>query len=106
MIIGAAGGSRIPTGVFAAIFNHLYLNKSLPDALNARRLHHQLTPEVLQYETNYDSDIMTELAEKFGHELQENKPDGGFAAVTGIAIENGQVQAAFDNRRGGSVEVF
>ncbi|CAG9810142.1 unnamed protein product [Chironomus riparius] len=106
MIVGAAGGSRIPTGVFAAIFNHLYLNKTLVAALDARRLHHQLTPLDLQYESNFDSEIMRLLNEQYGHTLRENLPDGGFAAVTAISVDDGDIVASYDSRRGGGVEVF
>lgn len=106
MIVGAAGGSRIPTGVFAAIFNHLYLNKTLAASLDARRLHHQLTPLDLQYESNFDPDIMRLLNEQYGHSLRENLPDGGFAAVTAISVDKGEIVASYDSRRGGGVEVF
>lgn len=106
MIVGAAGGSRIPTGVFNTIFHHLFLEKSISDAIAARRLHHQLVPPELQYETGFDFDILIKLGGKFEHRLMENKPDGGFAAVTGISIIDGEIEAAFDPRRGGSVEIF
>ncbi|XP_070499721.1 glutathione hydrolase 1 proenzyme-like [Chironomus tepperi] len=106
MIVGAAGGSRIPTGVFSAIFNHLYLKGSLESSLDARRLHHQLTPLDLQFESNFDPDIMKLLNEQYGHTLRENFPDGGFAAVTAISQENGDTVASYDSRRGGGIEVF
>ncbi|KAG5666826.1 hypothetical protein PVAND_014836 [Polypedilum vanderplanki] len=106
MIVGASGGSRIPTGIFSTIFNHLYLKKSLKDAIGTRRLHHQLFPPQLQYETGFDSEIIKELNEKFGHLLLENTQNDNFAAVTGIAINNGKIEASFDPRRGGSVKIF
>lgn len=106
MIIGAAGGSRIPTGVFAGVFNHLYMNKNFEDSLKTRRLHHQLDPPDLQYETGFDPEIIKLLNEFYGHSLRENKPDGGFAAVTGIAVKNGDIEASFDPRRGGGAEIF
>lgn len=106
MIVGAAGGSRIPTGVFAAIFNHLYLSENLKDSLHARRLHHQLTPLDLQYESNFDADIIKLLNEQYGHTLRENFPDGGFAAVTAISVNNKKIEASYDSRRGGGIEVF
>jgi gamma-glutamyltranspeptidase len=106
MIIGAAGGSRIPTGIFWAIFNHMYLNKPLDEALGMRRLHHQLTPMSLQFETNFSPEILAILQNIYGHELLENKPDGGFAAVTGISVVDGEIFGSTDIRRGGSVEIF
>jgi gamma-glutamyltranspeptidase/glutathione hydrolase/leukotriene-C4 hydrolase len=106
MVVGAAGGSRIPTGIFATIYNHLYMQQSLVDAVAARRLHHQLMPLELQWETGFDAEILRELNENFGHSLVESTPDGGFAAVTGIAVVDGKIEACFDPRRGGGVEVF
>lgn len=82
------------------------MNKSITEAIEARRLHHQLVPYELQFETNFDEEILKDLSEKFGHELMENKPDGGFAAVTGISVVDGKVEAGFDPRRGGSIEIF
>lgn len=82
------------------------MKKSLNEAISARRLHHQLVPYELQYESGFDEKTLKDLSEKFGHELLENKPDGGFAAVTAISVVDGKVEAAFDPRRGGSVEIF
>lgn len=106
LIIGGAGGTRITSGVAFTIIRHLFMNESLNDAIVARRLHHQLAPMKLQYETNFDADIIQELGERFGHELLENTPDGGFAAVVGISQRNGIVEGVIDPRRGGGVEIF
>ncbi|KAG5666825.1 hypothetical protein PVAND_014835 [Polypedilum vanderplanki] len=106
MIVGAEGGSRTPTSIFASIFNHLYLKKSLKDAIGTRRLHHQLFPPQLQFETNFDDEILKDLNENFGHLLLENTQNDDFAAVTVIAVNNGKIEASFDPRRGGSVEIF
>jgi gamma-glutamyltranspeptidase / glutathione hydrolase / leukotriene-C4 hydrolase len=106
LVIGGAGGSRIPTGVAFSMIKHLFMNESLKDAVNSRRLHHQLAPMNLLYETDFDMEIITELNQKFGHKIIENKPDGGFAAVVGIAKRNGKIEGVIDPRRGGGVEIF
>ncbi|CAO1382871.1 unnamed protein product [Diamesa serratosioi] len=106
MIIGGAGGSRITTGVAFTIIQHLFMNQTLKDSIDARRIHHQLTPMELLWETNFDNAIVDELSEKFKHKIKENKPDGGFAAVVGIAQVNGIIEGAVDPRRGGSIEIF
>ena len=106
MIVGGAGGSRITTGVAFTIIQHLFMNQTLKDSIDARRLHHQLAPMELLFETNFDNAIVTELSEKFKHKVRENKPDGGFAAVVGITQVNGVIEGAVDPRRGGGIEIF
>lgn len=106
LVIGGAGGSRIPTGMAFSIIKHLFMNETLTDSIAARRLHHQLAPMELLYETNFDEAIVEELNQKYGHKMVENKPDGGFAAVVGISRNEGGVEAVIDPRRGGGVEIF
>lgn len=123
LVIGGAGGSRIPTGVAFSMIKHLFMNETLKEAITSRRLHHQLAPMNLLYETGFgkqlsktgekivqllfsDIQIVSELNEKFGHRIVENKPDGGFAAVVGISKRNGEIEGVIDPRRGGGVEVF
>lgn len=88
------------------MIRHLFLKESLTDAINDRRLHHQLAPMNLLFETGFDMSIVTELNERFGHNVVENPPDGGFAAVVGIASVNGEIEGAIDPRRGGSIEIL
>lgn len=106
MIIGGAGGSRIPTGVAFTLIKHLFMNETLKDAIGSRRLHHQLAPMELLYETDFDASIVSELGTKYGHKMIENPPDGGFAAVVGISNKNGEIEGVIDPRRGGGVEIF
>lgn len=60
MVIGSAGGSRIITAVASSILNHLYItpDSSLHDIFGARRLHHQLIPNQVQFETGFDPQII------------------------------------------------
>jgi gamma-glutamyltranspeptidase / glutathione hydrolase / leukotriene-C4 hydrolase len=105
LIIGGAGGSRIPSGITFAMIQHLYMNQSISEAISSRRLHHQLAPMNLLFETNFDSNIVEDL-KKFGHTLVENKPDGGFAAVVGISKIGDKIEGTTDVRRGGGIEIF
>ncbi|CAN3364412.1 glutathione hydrolase proenzyme [Diutina catenulata] len=50
MVIGAAGGSRIPTAVLQAIVGTYYYNYTMLQAVAYPRLHHQLIPETLMVE--------------------------------------------------------
>lgn len=87
------------------MIKHLFMNESLTDAISARRLHHQLAPMELLYETDFNMTIVEELNKKYGHQIVENKPDGGFAAVVGISKKNGIIEGVVDPRRGGSIEI-
>lgn len=106
LAIGGAGGSRIPSSVLFSTVQHLFMKKSLTDAISTRRLHHQLLPMNLYYETNFDESLVNQLNKTFGHWILQNEPSDGFAAVVGVANENGKVEGSFDPRRGGSVEIL
>lgn len=81
------------------------MNETLKNAIDSRRLHHQLAPMNLLYETGFDMEIVEQL-KVFGHNMVENPPDGGFAAVVGISKRNGEIEGVTDPRRGGGIEIF
>ena len=105
MLIGGAGGSRITTGVAFTIIEHLEFGKNLNTAMKAPRLHHQITPMKLYYETEFDSSIMSELRDKFLHDI-EKETSHDYAYLTAISLRNGHVEAQFDERTGGSLLLF
>lgn len=104
MLIGAAGGSKIPTSVAQVIIRYLYLNDPLYDIVKSPRLHHQLQPKLLRYEEGFDREILDDLQRK-GHILKELKSEEGFSALTAIGAKNEIPEPVFDSRRGGSAVV-
>lgn len=106
MIIGGAGGSKITTSVAYVVSEHYFKGKTLQKAMEAKRLHHQLLPMILQYENGFDSQIIKDLELKYGHNISEIAPDRGFAALTGLSSIDGKVEAVYDPRRGGSFQIF
>lgn len=84
---------------------HLYMNETLTNAINSRRLHHQLAPMNLLFDTDFDQTIVDGL-KIFGHNMVENPSDGGFAAVVGISKIGDEIEASTDIRRGGGIEYF
>lgn len=81
------------------ILQVLYLNRTLDEALDRRiRLHHQLAPMVISYESEVSEELLAEL-KKFGHKLEAS----GGGTLTAVLRKNGQVYAAFDPRSGGSI---
>lgn len=105
MVVGGAGGSRITTATTTLLFRHLFFGEDLDSAMSARRLHHQLAPMWIDYEAGFDEAIIEGLRNR-GHVVKEKTPDAGFAAATAITKDvHNKVSAAFDPRRGGSVEI-
>lgn len=87
------------------IVRHLYFNETLADALNARRIHHQLMPMSIDHEIDFDPELLAGLAAK-GHVLNESPNDSGFSSLTAIGREGNKISAVFDPRRQGSAVVF
>lgn len=50
MVVGAAGGSKIISSIVEVIARVLWLGQNIKEAIDAPRFHHQLVPNVLQYE--------------------------------------------------------
>lgn len=105
LILGGAGGYMIPTSVVQVILNYMYLNQPLQTSIDMKRLHHQLQPMTIRHENGYDSKILEHLRSK-GHDLLEAAPLSGFAAIAGIGIRDGKIEAGMDQRRGGKVNIF
>lgn len=68
-VLGASGGSKIVSATAYVYMMHEYRNKSFTDSLTAKRLHHQLIPNELQYEEGFDPVILDGL-KKGGHKLK------------------------------------
>lgn len=49
-IVGAAGGTKISSGVAWVSLRKLWLGDNVKEAVDARRIHHQLYPMTFQYE--------------------------------------------------------
>lgn len=107
MIVGSAGGSKITTSITQAIVQHFYMNANLSITENFKtdRLHHQLLPNVVDYEGGFNQEIVEGLKAK-NHTMKLVTVSFGFGALVGVANENGNLSASFDPRRGGSINVF
>ena len=106
MLIGASGGSRITTAVAFTIINHLIFGENIENSIKAPRLHHQITPMELFYETGFNASILTELQYNFLNVVTENTTTSDFAALTAIVKVGDKLDAAFDPRRGGNKTFF
>lgn len=98
MVVGAAGGTKIPTGVALVVMYDLWFGKSLKEAIDAPRIHHQIFPMSVSYDYGIPTDIVKGL-EKIGHDMKRAKVSG--SVVNGISRENDAIFSNADYRKGG-----
>ncbi len=71
LVLGARGGSRIPTSVAQIVANVIDFGMSVQEAVDAPRVHHQWIPDTLLYEKRgLASDVVRNLG-SMGYVLQE-----------------------------------
>lgn len=103
VVIGGSGGSRIPTAVAQAVLRTLTFEESISAAIEARRVHHQLVPTYLQYESGFPNKTLTFLQAR-GHKLRRR--DSSFAVVQGIRLDkDGCATGHGDSRKHGKAVV-
>ncbi|CAH0762974.1 unnamed protein product, partial [Bemisia tabaci] len=101
LAVGAAGSEKIITSVVLIAIMNLWYNKTLEEAVNYPRVHHQLYPMSATYEDGLSKDIVDAL-KRAGHKLQRltDKLNYGSAA-TAVAKIDGEITAIDDFRRPG-----
>lgn len=107
LIIGAAGGSHIITSIALTMIKKYLMNstESLEEIFASKRIHHQLYPNILEFEEGFDENIIESLR-KFNHTVRQASEVVGFGALVGISVDDEKLSSAFDPRRGGSLKVF
>lgn len=84
LVMGAPGGSRIPTGVLQVLLNVKVFNLSIQDAIDQPRFHHQWQPDKLFLERGFSPDTIEILRAK-GHNVEPNS--FSVARVEAIQVE-------------------
>ncbi|XP_057325011.1 scoloptoxin SSD14-like [Microplitis mediator] len=103
LVIGAAGGSKITTGVALTIIMNLWRQHNIKEAIDIRRLHHQLIPMSIAPESNFSSNTL-EYLKGLNHTVTF---DGWGCGVSAISkLNHPGVTANSDYRRLGSVAGF
>ena len=75
LVIGAAGGSKIISGVAQVIARHLWQGLDIKQAIDMRRIHHQLLPMELELEDFDEKNVEEVRTLKPGASLNlDNKP--------------------------------
>ncbi|KAI9349433.1 gamma-glutamyltranspeptidase, partial [Zopfochytrium polystomum] len=101
MITGASGGSRIITATLQTILNVVDFGMDLARATAEPRLHHQLQPNEVYVEYEYDKRITRELELK-GHKIVRYPPGFTLTGVESIyRTKEGLLLASSDMRKGG-----
>jgi gamma-glutamyltranspeptidase/glutathione hydrolase len=95
--IGAAGGSVIITGTMQALWHVLDHNMTMPEALEAPRMHDQLLPDTTFFEWTFDNSTVDSMIEK-GHNVTWVRL--GITAVQAVRmLGNGTFEAASEPRQ-------
>lgn len=71
LVLGAPGGSTIITAVFQVMANVMIFDKTLDEAVNAGRFHHQWLPDEIWVEEGTLSDSTRQALEAMGHKLKD-----------------------------------
>jgi len=98
VVIGASGGSRIISAVANALLRVLYVGQDIKTAIDSPRLHHQLLPMILEYESGFLNKYLKALEAK-GHDLGHSQT---FAVVQGITMDASGLKANCDFRKKGA----
>lgn len=99
MVVGAPGGSRIPTEVLGVIQNVVDYKMSPAAAVAAPRIHHQYLPDTVYAEAGALSPDVRAALEAMGYGLTDQKTWGLAEAIEAGA--DGGLQGASDPRRPG-----
>lgn len=102
IILGAAGGIRIPTSIIEVIF-WLTLGLNLDDAIKKPRFHHQSMPNVVYVESSENASVINYL-KNLGHIIESSITNTVFTSVQGIIVKgfsNKIIHAVSDVRKGG-----
>ncbi|XP_063962702.1 glutathione hydrolase 1 proenzyme-like [Lytechinus pictus] len=103
LVAGASGGPRITLAASLVSVENLWFGSSIRDAIERKRIYHQLIPEQPYYEEGFPQEIIDGLSEK-GHQPVVS---GRSAVVQGIErLDDGWLRAHCDTRKGGRPSGF
>ena len=97
LVAGGAGGPRITTATLQTVVGVLAEDRGVQDAIDAPRIHHQWTPDVLRAEAGVPQTVVDELRAK-GHDVQ---PIPFVAAVMAVEVKGNTAISAKDARKNG-----
>lgn len=98
-VLGSPGGDTIPSTVVQVLRHLIDHRMSIDLAVDAPRVHHGFTPDVLRFESTrpIDPSVLAEL-EARGHHLEASTPMGD---ANNIVVVDGVAYGRADSREGG-----
>lgn len=103
LVIGAAGGTKIITGVAMAIIRTMLFGQNIKEAIDAPRFHHQLVPMEIEYEYGNQEQLIKGL-EALGHKTKRYHYRGSI--ICAIQQNKSAIYANADFRKAGDVFGF
>ena len=104
-IVGASGGSKIITSVAQVIYRLIYMKQTVKEAVDARRLHHQLVPMQINYEEGVTK-WMVDGLKAIGHSMTRFSFGGSIVQAILVDKNTGTITANADFRKRGTVDGF
>jgi gamma-glutamyltranspeptidase/glutathione hydrolase len=101
MVVGAPGGSRIPTEVLGVIQNVVDHGMTIAEAVAAPRVHHQYLPDVVQLEPGALTPEAAARLRAMGFTLRQLDAPWGLAEAILVDPATGVVTGGADPRREG-----
>ncbi len=98
LLIGAPGGTRIPTAVFQAAWWYLVAGLPLQQAVAKMRVHHQGFPDQIWLEEGAAADGVSKGLEGIGHQVNKVRPWCNIQAVGITSATSRKLEAVSDNR--------
>ncbi|KAL2092468.1 hypothetical protein ACEWY4_012266 [Coilia grayii] len=95
VVVGGSGGSMITTGMALTIMNHLWMGKSLQDAIAAPVVFVNSKNE-LSFEPKFDKDVQENL-KALGH--KEKEQQRFFNVINALSVKDGCITAVSDERK-------
>jgi len=105
LVVGGSGGTKITTATALTSLRILRLGWDIGRSVEEPRLHHQLSPMTVEYQSTMKADVVQGLVDR-GHIVEDI---GGAGSVVGVIqrIQNGSLLAKADtSRKAGGVGGF
>lgn len=96
LVVGTPGGTTIPTSVFQVLLNVYEFGLPLPQAVHAKRFHHQWAPDEIQIEEEALPAGVLEKLQSMGHGIKVRTPIGRVEAIQ--RLPDGRLRAVADDR--------
>lgn len=96
LVLGTPGGTTIPTSVFQILVNLADFGMTLPDAVRAKRFHHQWQPDKIFVEQEALPVPVVSQLEAMRHTVESRGPIGRVEAI--IRLPDGRWQGVADER--------